>query len=60
MSRRATAHISLSPGQARYVLERLVRDRVVSPNEVSRYVSEMQSEIDALEGTSLSASSGDG
>jgi len=49
MSRRATAPISLSPGQARYVLERLVRDRVVSPNEVSRYVSEMQSEIDGLE-----------
>ena len=49
MSRRATAPISLSPGQARDVLERLVRDRVVSPNEVSRYVSELQSEIDALE-----------
>jgi hypothetical protein len=39
----------LSPGQAAYVLERLVRDRRVSQSDVNRYVSEMSREISDLE-----------
>lgn len=39
----------LTPGQASYVLERLVSDRRVSPGEVNRYVSEMHREIGDLE-----------
>ena len=39
----------LSPGQATYVLDRLIADRRISSGEVSRYVSEMQREIDELE-----------
>jgi len=39
----------LSPGQATYVLDRLIADRRISSGEVSRYVSDMQREIDELE-----------
>jgi hypothetical protein len=39
----------LTPGQAAYVLERLISDRRLSPGEVSRYVSEMGREISDLE-----------
>ena len=40
---------SLSPGQASYVLERLIGERRVSANDIERYVKEMQSEISTLE-----------
>jgi hypothetical protein len=49
MPRRQSAPVPLTPGQAVYVLERLVRERVVAPMEVRRYVSEMGSEIQSLE-----------
>jgi hypothetical protein len=40
---------SLSPGQAHYVLERLIKDRRVSANEINGYISEMGREISDLE-----------
>lgn len=40
---------TLSPGQASYVLERLVADRRISPGEINRYVSDMHREISDLE-----------
>lgn len=39
----------LSPGQASYVLARLVRERRISQGEVNRYVSDMGREIRDLE-----------
>jgi len=39
----------LSPGQASYILDRLIRDRRVSRTEVSQYVTEMGKEISDLE-----------
>jgi hypothetical protein len=39
----------LSPGQASYVVERLIADRRVSAAEVNRYVAEMHREISTLE-----------
>ena len=41
--------MQLSPGQASYVLQRLISDRRVSAGDVSRYVSDMQREISDLE-----------
>jgi len=38
-----------SAGQAKYVLERLINDRVISSAEVQRYVAEMHREINELE-----------
>ena len=38
-----------SAGQAKYVLERLINDRVISSAEVQRYVAEMHREISELE-----------
>lgn len=40
---------SYSHGQASYVLDRLISDRRISPGEVSRYINDMQSEINDLE-----------
>lgn len=40
---------SLSPGQAAYVIERLISERRVSPGDVNRYISEMTREISDLE-----------
>lgn len=39
----------LSPGQASYVLERLMKERRVSQGDVNRYVSDMGREISDLE-----------
>ena len=39
----------LSPGQATYVLDRLIADRRISTGEINRYVSDMQREIADLE-----------
>lgn len=46
---RKASHQHLSPGQASYVLDRLVADRRVSSNEVQRYVNDMHREIGDLE-----------
>ena len=46
---RLPQHLSLSPGQAMYVLERLIAERRVAPGEVSKYVSDMGNEIAAIE-----------
>lgn len=40
---------SLNPGQASYVLDRLVNERLVSPADINRYVDEMRREITDLE-----------
>lgn len=45
---RQRSNDSLTPGQASYVLERLIADRRISPGEVSRYVSDMGREIEEL------------
>ena len=39
----------LTPGQASYVLDRLVSERRISPGEITRYVSDMHREISELE-----------
>jgi hypothetical protein len=44
-----TAGSGLTPGQALYVLDRLVRERRVNGREVERMASEMNSEIADLE-----------
>lgn len=46
---RSRSDASLTPGQASYVLERIIKDKRVSRGDVSRYLSEMQSEIGDLE-----------
>jgi hypothetical protein len=62
---------TLNPGQASYVLERLLSERRVSAGDLNRYVSEMQREISDLEsrltrlreahgGSSSASSSGSG
>lgn len=40
---------TLSPGQATYVLERLVAERRISPAEIYRYLSDINREISSLE-----------
>lgn len=47
--RRISITPQLTPGQASYVLERLISDRRVSPGDVNRYVGEISREIDTLE-----------
>ena len=39
----------LSAAQAQFILERLVNDRRISTSEISRYMSDLQREISALE-----------
>ena len=45
----AAANPSLSPGQAAYVLDRLIRDRRVTQYDVQRYVNEIGKEIQDLQ-----------
>lgn len=40
---------SLSPGQAQYVVSRLIAERRISPGEVARYVGEIQRDIAEIE-----------
>lgn len=40
---------SLSPGQAQYVVNRLIAERRISPGEVARYVGEIQRDIAEIE-----------
>ena len=47
--RKQTDTAQLSPGQASYVLERLISDRRVTRTEIARYMSEMHNEIGFLE-----------
>lgn len=49
MARQRKESPKLSPGQATYVLDRLIADRRISAGEVNRYVSDMQREIADLE-----------
>ena len=49
MARPVRQMSTLSPGQASYVLERIVKDRRVSARDVDRYVAEMKREIEELE-----------
>jgi hypothetical protein len=44
-----TAGSSLTPNQALYVVDRLVRERRIKAQEVARIAGEMQSEISAIE-----------
>lgn len=46
---RQSSRPQLTPGQASYVLERLISDRRVSAAEVARYVNDMRREIDELQ-----------
>ena len=39
----------VTPGQAKWVIQRLINERRLSPGEVQRYVSDMQREISDLE-----------
>lgn len=64
---RSQATTTLSPGQATYVLERLVAERRISPGEIYRYLGEIDREISSLEarlnslrGASGGSSSGGG
>lgn len=52
----------LSPGQASYVLDKLVADRRISVGEINRYVSDMHREISELESrlNSLRSAAGTG
>jgi len=47
--RKSIAAPWLSPGEATYVIERLVGDRRIAPSEVQRYVAAMHQEIADLE-----------
>ena len=47
--RKSAAQHHFSPGQAKYVLERLIKDRRISASDVRGYVNEMRSEIGVLE-----------
>ena len=48
-ARRSSSPVNLSPGQASYVLERLISERRVSQRDIERFVSEMHREIGDLE-----------
>jgi O6-methylguanine-DNA--protein-cysteine methyltransferase len=47
--RKSVSDQKLSPGQASYVLDRLIGDRRVTRTDVQRYVNDMQREIGELE-----------
>jgi hypothetical protein len=47
--RKSASEQKLSPGQASYVLDRLIGDRRVTRTDVQRYVNDMQREIGELE-----------
>lgn len=49
MARQESAGSGLTPGQALYVVDRLVRERKVSARDVTRMASEMEREIADLE-----------
>lgn len=47
--RKASSQHLFSPGQAKYVLERLIKDRRISSADVRRYVADIRQEIGDLE-----------
>jgi O6-methylguanine-DNA--protein-cysteine methyltransferase len=47
--RKSVSDQKLSPGQASYVLDRLIGDRRVTRTDIQRYVNDMQREIGELE-----------
>ena len=47
--RSAASTPKLSPGQASYVIDQLLKERRISPGEISRYLSDMHREISDLE-----------
>lgn len=47
--RRSSSQSIFSPGQAKYVLERLISDRRISSADVRRYADDMKREIGDLE-----------
>lgn len=47
--RTQTSGMTISPGQATYVLERLVAERRISPGEIYRYLTDINREISSLE-----------
>ncbi len=47
--RKSSKQYHFTPGQAGYVLERLIKDRRVSSRDIKRYVAEMRNEIGELE-----------
>lgn len=47
--KKAWGAVQLSPGQASFVIDRLVSERRISAGEINRYVSEMHREIADLE-----------
>jgi hypothetical protein len=49
MARQESAGSGLTPGQALYVVDRLMRERKVSARDVTRMASEMEREIADLE-----------
>ena len=59
---KSSSRPQLTPGQASYVLDRLIGDRRVSAGEVSRYVNDMAREIQELQQRleSLRAANGGG
>lgn len=48
-ARKQSSASHLTPGQANYVLQRLVSDRRISQGELNRYISDMHREIVDLE-----------
>ena len=57
---RKSAEHDLTPGQASYVLQRLIGDRRITRNDVHRYLNDMRREIGELENrlASLRAATG--
>lgn len=47
--RKAASRPDLTPGQAAYVLNRLVKERRISSADINRYVADLGNEISALE-----------
>jgi hypothetical protein len=47
--RKSASQHNFTPGQAKYVLERLIKDRRISASDIRAYVDEMRHEIGVLE-----------
>lgn len=49
MPRSARRPTAITPGQAQFILDRLLEERRISPAEIARYAADMQREIAELE-----------
>jgi len=47
--RKSASQPNFTPGQAKYVLERLIKDRRISASDIREYVDDMRHEIGVLE-----------